>query len=79
MIYAADHMSLNINHQELTYRFHLFMLAIIYTATVWPRVINILNSNYISSARHSVLLEQQAFASKMLISAISVRQRIKNL
>lgn len=46
------------------------MLAIIYTATVWPCVINILNSNYISSTRHSVLLEQHAFALKMLISEV---------
>lgn len=73
VIYAADHASLYINHQELTYRFHLFMPAIIYTATVWPCVINILNSNYISSTRHSVLLEQHAFASKMLISEVVVR------
>lgn len=64
MIYAADHRSPYINHQELTYRFHLFMLAIIYNATAWPCVINIPNSNYISSTRHSVLLEQHTFVSK---------------
>ena len=75
VIYAADHGSLYINHKELTYRFHLFMLAIIYNATVWPCVINILNSNYISSTRHSVLLVQHAFASKMLISVFCVRHR----
>lgn len=51
MIYAVDHGSPYINHQELTYRFHLFMLAIIYNAIVWPCVINILNSNYISSTQ----------------------------
>lgn len=73
MIYAAYYGSLYINHQELTYRFHLFMLAIIYNAIVWLCVINILNSNYISSIRHSVLLEQHAFASKMLISGVGVR------
>lgn len=72
MIYVADHWSLYINHRELTYRFHLFMLAIIYNAIVWPCVINILNSNYISSTRHSVLLEQHAFALKMLISRVGV-------
>lgn len=44
------------------------MLAIIYNTNVWPCVINILNSNFISSTRHSVLLEQHAFVSKMLIS-----------
>lgn len=55
MIYAADHGSPYINHRELTYRFHLFMLAIIYNAIAWPGVINILNSNYISSTRHSVV------------------------
>lgn len=75
VIYAADHGSPYINHRELTYRFHLFMLAIIYNAIAWPCVINILNSNYISSTRHSVLLEQHAFASKMLISRVGVRHR----
>lgn len=75
VIYAVDHGSLYINHQKLTYRFHLFMLAIIYNAIVWPCVINILNSNYISSTRHSVLLEQHAFVSKMLISRVGMRQR----
>ena len=75
VIYAADHGSLYINHRKLTYRFHLFMLAIIYNAIVWPGVINILNSNYISSTRHSVLLLQHAFASKMLISRVGTRHR----
>lgn len=61
LIYAVDQGSPYINHRELTYRFHLFMLAIIYNAIVWPCVINILNSNFISSAHKSVLLEQHVF------------------
>lgn len=73
VIYAADHGSLYINHRKLTYRFHLFMLAIIYSAIVWPCMINILNSNYISSTRHSALLVQHAFVSQMLISGVGAR------
>lgn len=71
MIYAADQRSPYINHRELTYRFHLFMLAIIYNTVVWLRVIDMLNSNFISSTRHSVLLEQHAFVLKKLISEVS--------
>lgn len=45
VIYVADHGSMYINHRKLTYRFHLFMLAVIYNTIVGPCVINILNSN----------------------------------
>lgn len=71
VIYAADQRSPYINHKELTYRFHLFMLAIIYNTIVWLCVIDMLNSNFISSTRHSVLLEQHAFVLKKLISRVS--------
>lgn len=71
MIYAADQRSPYINHRELTYCFHLFMLAIIYNTVVWLPVIDMLNSNFISSTRHSVLLEQHAFVLKKLISWVS--------
>lgn len=71
VIYAVDQRSPYINHRELTYRVHLFMLAIIYNTVVWLRVIDMLNSNFISSTRHSVLLEQHAFVSKKLISGVS--------
>lgn len=47
------------------------MLAIIYNTVVWLRVIDMLNSNFISSTRHSVLLEQHAFVLKKLISWVS--------
>lgn len=55
VIYAADQRSPYINHRELTYRFHLFMLAIIYNTVVWLCVIDMLDSNFLSSTRHSVL------------------------
>lgn len=71
VIYAADQRSPYINHRELTYCFHLFMLAIIYNTVVWLRVIDMLNSNFISSTCHSVLLEQHAFVLKKLISWVS--------
>lgn len=47
------------------------MLVIIYNTVVWLRVIDMLNSNFISSTRHSVLLEQHAFVSKKFISEVS--------
>lgn len=47
------------------------MLAIIYNTVVWLRVIDMLNSNFISSTRHSVLLEQHVFVLKKLISRVS--------
>lgn len=47
------------------------MLAIIYNTVVCLCVIDMLNSNFISSTRHSVLLEQHAFVSKKLISGVS--------
>lgn len=78
VIYVAGRGRLYINHTKLTYRFHLFMLAIIYHAAARPPPpagsISP-NSNYISSTRHSRVVGTTSICVKKMLIGEGAKKR----